>query len=165
MRLTHLSFDLGLRHKRRDRVDDDHIDRVRAHQHLDDLERLLAGVGLADEQVVDLDADARRIQRVERMLGVDERRHTALLLSLGYDMQRQCRLACRLRSVQLGDTTARNAPHSQRQVEEQRAGRDDRDLALCRLLAELHDRALAVALHDLRDRGVECFFLFHPDAS
>src|SRR5712691_1412607 len=143
----------------RHRVDDDHIDGVRTHQHLDDLERLLASIGLADEQVVDLHPDTRRVDRVERVLCVDERRHAALLLSLGDDVQRERRLAGRLRSVQLRDPTARDAPHSERQVEQQRASRDDCDLSHCRLLAELHDRALAVALRDLRDRGVECLFL------
>ena len=35
-----------------DRVDDDQVDRAGAHQHVGDLQRLLAGVGLADQQIV-----------------------------------------------------------------------------------------------------------------
>ena len=50
-----------------------------ADEHLDDLERLLAVVGLRDEQVVEIDAELLRVLRVERVLGVDERRHAAEL--------------------------------------------------------------------------------------
>ena len=46
LRVAHLAFDFGLRHERRDRVDDDDVDAVRADEHFDDLERLLAVVGL-----------------------------------------------------------------------------------------------------------------------
>ena len=53
VRVAHLAFDFGLGHQRRDRVDDDDVDRAGAHQHVGDLERLLAGVRLRDEQVVD----------------------------------------------------------------------------------------------------------------
>ena len=48
--VAHLAFDLGLRHERRDRVDDDDVDAARAHQHVGDFEPLLAGVGLRDQQ-------------------------------------------------------------------------------------------------------------------
>ena len=57
MAVAHLALDLGLRRQRRDRVDRDDVERARADQQLGDLERLLAGVGLGDEQLVDVDAD------------------------------------------------------------------------------------------------------------
>jgi hypothetical protein len=57
--VAHVALDLGARHERRDRVDDDDVDAARADERLGDLERLLAGVGLADEQLVDVDADVR----------------------------------------------------------------------------------------------------------
>ena len=47
--IAHLAFDFGLGHQRRDRVDDDHVDAARAHQHVGDFEALLAGVGLRDQ--------------------------------------------------------------------------------------------------------------------
>jgi hypothetical protein len=56
MAVAHLAFELGARHQGRDRVDHQHVDRARAHQRVGDLQRLLAGVGLADQQVVDVDA-------------------------------------------------------------------------------------------------------------
>src|SRR5262249_15868789 len=40
--LAHLAFEFGLRRERRDRIDDQHVDRARAYQSVGDLERLLA---------------------------------------------------------------------------------------------------------------------------
>ena len=40
------AFDLGFRCKRRDRIDHDHVDGARAHQHIGDLQSLLTVVGL-----------------------------------------------------------------------------------------------------------------------
>ena len=76
-RIAHVAVDLGLRHQRGHRVDHDHVDRVRAHQRLDDLERLLAGVRLGDQQLVEVDAQPAGIERVERVLGVDIGRDAA----------------------------------------------------------------------------------------
>ena len=73
MRVAHLALDLGARHERGHRVDDDDVERRRAHQHVGDLERLLAGVRLGDEQLVDVHAELARVRGVERVLGVDER--------------------------------------------------------------------------------------------
>src|SRR5690606_25000722 len=53
--VAHFALDLGARGERRHRVDHHHVDRVGAHQHVGDFQRLLAGVGLADQQVVDVD--------------------------------------------------------------------------------------------------------------
>src|SRR5213076_1227155 len=55
VRVAHLAFDLGARDERGDRVDDDHIQSTGADEHVGDLERLLAGVGLRDVEVVDVD--------------------------------------------------------------------------------------------------------------
>ena len=78
VRVAHLALDLGPRDERRDRVDHDHVERARAHEHVGDLERLLAGVRLRDEQLVDVDAEPLRVRRVERVLGVDERGDAAV---------------------------------------------------------------------------------------
>ena len=55
--VAHLALDLRRGHERGDRVDDDDVDGARAHEELGDLERLLAGVRLGDEEVVDVDAE------------------------------------------------------------------------------------------------------------
>src|SRR5205814_527471 len=113
------------------------------------------------QQLVDVDADAGSVDRVEGVLGVDERSRPALPLRLGDHVKRQRRLACGLGSVELGDAALGNAPHSQRQVEQQRSGRDHGDLTAQRgLFAQLHDRTLSIALHDLGHGRVEGFFLF-----
>ncbi len=64
-------FDLGPRHEGGHAVDDDDVHGVAAHQGLGDLQRLLAGVRLGDQQVVDLDAAGRGVGGVEGVLDVD----------------------------------------------------------------------------------------------
>ena len=93
LRFAHFAFDFGARHERRHRVDHDHVDAVGADDHFDDLERLLAVVGLRDQEIVEIDAELLRIGGVERMFGVDEGGHAALFLRLGDHLQRQRRLA------------------------------------------------------------------------
>jgi hypothetical protein len=56
--VAHLALDLGARHERGHRVDDDDVERAGADQHVGDLERLLTGVGLGDQQRVGVDAEA-----------------------------------------------------------------------------------------------------------
>ena len=69
-----------------------------------------------------------RVLRVERVLGVDERRGAAELLDLGDDLQRQRGLARRFRPVDLDHAAARQAADAERDVEPERAGRDDLDV-------------------------------------
>ena len=152
-RVAHLALDLRPRHERRDRVDDDDVDAARADEGLGDLERLLAGVRLADEQLVDVDAAGPRVARVEGVLDVDERGDAAALLGLGDDVLADGRLARRLGAEDLGDPTARDAADAERQVEGDRAGRDEVDL-LAGSRAELHDRAGTELLLDREDRRV-----------
>ena len=80
-------------------VDDDDVDGVGAHQRLADLQRLLAGVGLRDEEVLDVDAEGAGVGRVERVLNVDVGGEAAQLLRLGDDVLAERRLAGRLRAV------------------------------------------------------------------
>jgi hypothetical protein len=75
--VAHLALDLGARHEGGDRVDDDDVDRAGADQHVGDLERLLARVGLAHQQRVGVDAELLGVLGVEGVLGVDERRDAA----------------------------------------------------------------------------------------
>ena len=159
-RVAHLALDLGAGHERGDRVDHEHVERTRADQHVGDLERLLARVGLADQQLVDVDADRRGVHRVHRVLGVDVRAHAAVALRLGDDVRRERRLPGRLRPEDLDDPATRQAADAEREVERERAGRDglDPDVAA---LAQLHDRALAELLLDLAERHVECLVAIH----
>ena len=91
--VAHLALDLGPGHQGRDRVDDDDVEGAGADQHVGDLERLLAGVGLGDEQRVGVDAELLGVLGVERVLGVDERGDAAGLLRVGDRVQGDGRLA------------------------------------------------------------------------
>ena len=148
-RVPHLAFDLRPRHERRHGVDDDHVDRVRAHERVDDLERLLARVGLADQEVVELDPELARVGRVEGVLGVDEGGDAAALLGVGDDVQGEGGLARALRAEDLDDAPARQALAAEGQVEGDRARRDAADLPQHLAFPEAHDRPAAVALLDL----------------
>src|SRR5208283_1790944 len=139
------------------RVDYQHVDRARLHQGLGDLQRLLAVVRLRDEQILDLDAELARVGRVERVFGVDKRAGTARLLRFRDTFQRERGLARRFRAVDFYYAPARQSTHAEREVESERAGRYDGDIARNRLLAELHDRALAELFFDLAQREVERF--------
>ena len=75
--VAHLAIEFGLGNQRRDRVDDQHIDGAGAHQRFGDLQRLLAVVGLRDQEIVDIDAQLLGVLRIERVLGIDEGRHAA----------------------------------------------------------------------------------------
>ena len=125
-----------------------------------DLERLLARVGLRDEEVVDVDADPLRVRRVHRVLGVDEGADAAAALRLGDHVVDERRFAGRLRPEDLDDPAARQTADAERDVEGERAGRDraDRDGGL---VVHLHDRALAELPLDLAERDVECLVLVH----
>src|SRR5450631_2970959 len=153
LRLAHLALDLRFRRERRDRIDHDAIDGSRAHQHVDDLERLLAVVGLREEELRRIDAQALRILGVERVLGVDEGGGAAELLDVGDDLQRERGLAGRFRPVDLDHAPARQPAHAERHVEAERAGGDDLDALFDIGIAQLHDRALAELLLDLGKRG------------
>ncbi len=70
--VAHLALDLGLGDSAATESITMSVDRARAHEHVGDLERLLAVVGLADEQLLRLDPELARVVEVERVLGVDE---------------------------------------------------------------------------------------------
>ncbi len=157
LRFAHLAFDFRPGHEGRDRVDHDDVDAAGADEDLDDFERLLAVVGLRDEEVVEIDAELARVARVERVLGVDERRHAADLLRFRDHLQRQRRLARGLRSEDLDHTAARHAADAQRVVQAHRPGRDRGHLRDDILLPKAHDGALAKLLLDLADGQVDGF--------
>ena len=125
--VAHLALDLGPGHEGRDRVDDDDVEGAGADEHVGDLERLLARVGLGDEERVGVDAELLGVLRVERVLGVDEGGDAAGLLRVGDGVQGDGRLARALRAVDLDDAAAGQPADAERDVERDRAGRDDLD--------------------------------------
>ncbi len=153
--VAHLALELGARDQRRHGVNDEDVDGAGTHERIGDLERLLAGIGLRDQQLVDIDAELRGIDRVERMLRVDEGAGAALLLRLRDRVQRQRGLAGGFRPVDLDDAAAGEAADAKRDVQRQRARRDDLGGIDRLALAEAHDRALAEGALDLAERRVE----------
>ena len=93
MGVAHLAFELGARHQRRHAVDHQHVDGGGSDQRVGDLECLLPGIRLGNQQLVHIDAELGRVDRIERMLGIDEGASAALALRLGDRMQRQRSLA------------------------------------------------------------------------
>ena len=160
MGITHLAFDLGPGHQGCHRVDDEDVERSGADQHVGDLERLLPGVGLGDEQLVDVDPDRLGIDRVEGVLGVDEGGDPTVALGLGHDVEGETGLARALRPVELDDAPTGNTTDAQGEIEGEGAGGDHVHLAVGRL-THLHDRPFAELTLDLADRHVQCFVSFH----
>ncbi len=119
-----------------------------AHEHVGDLERLLAGVRLGDEEPVDVDAELRGVVGVERVLRVDEGGDPAGLLHVRDRVERQRRLAGGLRTVDLDDASARQAADAERDVERDGPRRDHLD-GCALVAAEAHDRPLAELAVDL----------------
>ena len=162
--VAHLAFDLGPRRQRRHRVDDQDVERAGADQHVGDLERLLAGVRLRDQEVVDVDPDGPGVDRVHGVLGVDVGADAAVALRLGHRVHGQGRLPRRLGAVDLHDAPPGQPADAQRQVQGERTGGDGLDVHP-EVVAHAHDRALAELLLDLPQRGVQCLFPFcfgHP---
>ena len=153
--VAHLALELGARRQRRHRVDGDEVDRAGAHEHVGDLQRLLAVVGLGDEQLVDVDADLLGVERVHRVLGVDEGADAAELLGLGDDVVHQRRLAGGLGAEDLDDPPARHPADAQREVEGQGAGGDGVDAHPRPRVAHAHDAALAELPFDLGQGALE----------
>ncbi len=87
MAVAHLPFDFGRRHQRGDAVDHDDIDGAAADKRISDFERLLAGVGLRYQEVIDIDAKIFCIGGVKGVLGIDKHRNAALALRIGDRME------------------------------------------------------------------------------
>src|SRR5690606_3368469 len=86
------------------------------------------------------------------MLGVDEGGGAALLLYLGDDLERECGLTRGLRTVNLDDAAARQPADTERDIEPERPGRHDVDVARRDRIPEPHHRAFAELLLDLAER-------------
>ena len=153
-RVAHLALDLRARNQCGNRVDDDQIDRTRAHQLLGDLQSLIAGVRLRDQQAVHIDAERLGIGRVERVLRVDIGDLAAHRLRLCHRVQCERRLTGGLRSVDLDNSSARQAADSERHIQTDRTGRDDADVHRA-LLSHAHDGVFAELLFNLRQSDLQ----------
>src|SRR5690606_25146092 len=99
------------------RVDDQDVERPGANEHVGDLEGLLSGVGLGDQQLVDVHPDGPGVVGIEGVLGVDEGGDAPVALRFGDDVEGEARLARCLRAVDLDYAPPGDATGAQRQVE------------------------------------------------
>ena len=160
MTVPHLAFDLRTRDKSGNGVDDKHIDRVGTHQCVGDFQRLFASIRLGDDQFVNIHTQFPGIDRVKRMLRIDEGRSAAILLGFRDDMERQRRLSRTLRPIDFNNTALGQATDTEGDVETERACRDRLDIHGFPA-AKLHCRALAERAIDLGQCGIECFLTVH----
>ena len=92
-RIAHLALKFRPRRQCRDRIDDKNVDSAGSDQRVGNFQRLLAGVGLGDQKVVEIDPKLAGIDGIERVLGIDKGADAATALRLGHRMKRQCRLS------------------------------------------------------------------------
>src|SRR5262249_19311782 len=98
---------------------------------------------------------APRVLGIERMFRVDKRGRAPGPLRFSDDLQRQSRLARRLRPKHLDDAPPRKASYTERVVEGDRAGRDHRNRQYG-LGTQAQDRSFAELLLHLEQRQVNC---------
>ena len=158
--VAHFAFDFGLGGERSHRVHHDQIHSARAHQAVHNLQRLLASVGLADQQVRQLHAQLLGVLHIQRVLGIDKRAGAALLLHLGNHLQRQGGLARRLRAIDFDHTATGQATHAQCNVQAQRASGNHLNVLNGLAFTQAHDGALAKLLLNLRQRCGQGLGLF-----
>ena len=127
MGIAHVTFELGTWCERRHRVDDDYVHSPGADQHVGDLERLLARVGLGDQQFVDVDTDGFCVDGVERVLRIDVGADSPITLCFRNYVQREGRLARGLRSEHLNYPPSREPTDPESEVKGHRASRDHFD--------------------------------------
>ena len=154
VRVAHLAFDFGLWRKCCDGVDDENVDRARAHEHVGNFESLLAGVGLRHEKCIDIDAELLRVFRIEGVLRIDEGSNAARPLRVCNRVERNRGFTAGLRTVDLDDTTAGKTTDTERDVKCDRPRGNDFDGRAC-VVAKAHNRAFAELTVNLCERVFE----------
>src|SRR5689334_7551254 len=92
------------------------------------------------------------------MLRIDVRCDPTIPLGVRDDMQAERGITARLRPVDLGDASSRDATHADRRIEIDRTGGNCLDADLL-IRAKPHDRALPTALLDLRNGQIQRLLL------
>jgi hypothetical protein len=85
--IAHFAFDLGARRERRNRVDDENVNRAGPYQCIRDFERLFTSIWLRNQEVLEVDTKLAGIDRIKSMLGIDEGADATLFLSFRDNMQ------------------------------------------------------------------------------
>ena len=140
-------------HQCRHRIDNDDVDGIRLDQQFGDLHRFLTAGRLADEELLQRDAELFSPARIERVFGVDEGGDATGALGRSDRMQGNCRLTARFGAEDLDDSASGKALAAEGEIDRETAAGDafDRRLGVA---VEWHDRAFAKLLLDLQ----ECVF-------
>ena len=154
--LAHVAFQFGLRDEGGHGVHHHQVHGAGTHQHVGDVQGLLTVVGLGDEQLVGVDAQAPGVVHVQGVFGVHEGTGAAHFLAFGDDVQGKGGLARRFGAEDLRDTAARDTAHAQGQVETDGTRGDDGDIDMG-FVGKLHDRAFAVLAFDGGKCGAQGF--------
>ncbi len=155
MAVAHFAVQFRLRDQRGHRIHHQHVNSARAYQSFRDLQRLLAVIGLGDQQVVHVNAQLGGVDGIEGVLGVHEGCHATLLLRLGNDLQGDGGLAGGFRPEDFHHTPAREATDAECGIKGNRSRRNHGDGNNRSLASQLHDGALAELLFDLRHGQVD----------
>ena len=122
MRLAHVAFKFGFRHKGRHTVDHQNVNRAGSHKGIGNLQGLLARIGLRNQQVVDIHPQFCRIAWIKGVFRINKRTGAAGFLCLGDDVQREGGLARAFRAVNFNHPSAWQAADAQRDIQAKRSG-------------------------------------------
>ena len=114
--IAHFAFKFSLRGQSGHGVDHDQIYRARAHETVHNLQCLLAGIGLGNQQILQIHAQVLRVLNVQCMLGIDEGAGAALLLHLGHHLQGECGFARAFWAINLNHAATWQATHPKRHI-------------------------------------------------
>ena len=151
--VSHLTFDLSTRGESRHRVDNDKVNRRGSHQLINNLQRHLTGVGLGDQQVLDINAQRSGINGIQGMLRIHKGRHTTTLLHFSNRVQGERGFTGTFWAVDLHHATLRITT-TQREVKGQRTG-GNRLHPHAGGIAQPHDRSLAEVALDLTQNQIQ----------
>ena len=158
MAVAHFAVDFGLGHQCCYGVNDDDIHSAAVYQGIHDIQRLLAGVRLGNQQLVNIYAEFFGIDGVKRMLSVNECRDTAVLLSLSNHVEGNGGFTGRFRAVDFDDTATGNTANPQGDVQRQDARGDDFHIHPGLSIPQTHYRTFAKVLFYFLQGTCQGFF-------
>ena len=148
MRVTDFTFDFGFWRQCGNGVDHDNVNGTRTRQRVTNFQRLLTGVRLRTQQVVDIHTQLAGINRVQRVLGIDKRTGFTFALCRGDHLQRQGSFTGGLWPVDFYDTAHRQTASAQRDIQRKRTGGDGFHIHGT-VFTQAHDGAFTELLFDL----------------
>ena len=154
--VRHFALDFSAWRECRDRVDDDEIDRTRSNEVVGDFERLLAVVGLRDQEIFGIHAEVFRVELVESMLRVHDGTNAASFLAFcdGVDGKRS--FAGRFRTIDFHNAALGVTANAEREIQGQTAAGNHVHF-FHRLISEFHYGAFAVRFVQSIHRQLEGF--------